>query len=59
MRSLARLLGWVFWVLAFFTFVITAVFAGTGGGALEVLLYVLLGIAFVTVAVYLRSRPGG
>jgi hypothetical protein len=53
---LARLLGWAFWVMAFFTFVITAIFAGTGGGTLEVLLFILLGIAFVSVAVYLRWR---
>jgi hypothetical protein len=58
MRSLAGLLGWAFWVLAFFTFVITAIFAGTGGGGLEILACVLVGIAFVAAAVYLRSRPG-
>ena len=59
MRSLAGLLGWAFWVLAFFTFVITAIFAGTSGGALEVSLCILVGIAFVAAAIYLRSRPGG
>ena len=59
MRPLARLLGWAFWVMAFFTFVITAIFAGTGGGGLEILLCVLLGIAFVAAAIYLRSRPEG
>jgi hypothetical protein len=50
--------GWAFWVIAFFTFVITAIFAGMGGGALEVSLCVLVGIAFVAAAIYLRSRLG-
>ncbi len=59
MRPLARLVGVAFWVMAFLTFVITAIFAGTGGGALEILLCVLLGIAFVAAAIYLRSRPQG
>ena len=59
MRTLARLLGWAFWVIAFFTFVVTAIFAGTGGGALEVSLCVLVGLAFVAAAIYLRSRPEG
>jgi hypothetical protein len=63
MRPLARLLGWAFWVVAFFTFVftfvITAIFAGMGRGALEASLCVLVDIAFVAAAIYLRSRPGG
>ncbi len=59
MRPLARLLGWAFWIMAFFTFVITAIFAGTGGGGLEVSVGVLVGIVFVAAAIYLRSRPGG
>jgi len=59
MRLLARLVGWAFWLMAFFTFVITAIFAGMGGGALEVSLCVLVGVAFVAAAIYLRSRPGG
>jgi hypothetical protein len=59
MRSLAGLLGLAFWVMAFFTFVVTAIFAGMGGGALEVSLCVLVGIAFAVAAIYFRSRPGG
>ncbi len=59
MRTLARLLGWAFWVMTFFTFVITAILAGTGGGALEVSLCVLVGLAFAAAAIYLRSRPEG
>ncbi len=59
MRPLSRLVGVALWVMAFFMFVITAIFAGRGGGTLEVLLCVLLGAAFVAAAIYLRSRPGG
>ena len=59
MRPLAGLVGVAFWVMAFITFVITAIFAGMGGGVLEVLLCVLLGIAFVAAAIYLRSRSEG
>jgi uncharacterized RDD family membrane protein YckC len=58
-RTLARLVVWVLFVLAFFTFVSAAIFAGGGGGVLEVLLYILLSIAFVAAAVYLRSRSEG
>ena len=63
MRTLAGLLGlafWIaFWIVAFFAFFVTAIIAGMGGGALEVSLCVLVGIAFVAAAIYLRSRPGG
>jgi len=59
MRPLARLVGLAFWVMAFFTFIITAILAGLDGGTLEVSLCVLVGIAFVAAAIYLRSRPGG
>ena len=59
MGPLTRLLGWAFRVMAFFTFVVTAIFAGTSGGAPEVSLCVLVGIAFVAAAIYLRSRPEG
>ena len=59
MRPLAGLVGVAFWVMAFITFVITAIFAGAGGGALEVSLCVLVGIAFVAGAIYLRSRSEG
>jgi hypothetical protein len=59
MSSLARLMGLAFWVMAFFTFVITVIFAGMGGGVLEVSLCVLVGVAFVAAAIYLRSWPGG
>ncbi len=59
MRTVARLAVWVLFVLAFVTFVGAAIFAGGGGGALEVLLYVLMGVAFVAAALYLRSRSAG
>jgi hypothetical protein len=59
MRTLARVVVWVLFVLAFFTFVSAVIFARGGGGVLEVSLYVLLGIGFVAAAVYLRSRSGG
>ncbi len=50
----------VLFVLAFFTLVgATSILAEGSGGALEALLYVLVGIAFVAAAVYLRSRSGG
>jgi cytosine/uracil/thiamine/allantoin permease len=59
MPTLARLAVWVLFVLAFVTFVGAAIFAGGGGGALEVLLYILVGVAFVAVALYLRSKSAG
>ena len=59
MPTLARLAVWVLFVLAFFTFVGAAIFAGGGGGALEVLLYILVGAAFVAGALYLRSKSAG
>ena len=59
MPTLTRLAVWVLFVLAFVTFIGAAIFAGGGGGALEVLLYVLLGAAFVAVALYLRSKSAG
>ncbi len=59
MGILARLAVWVLFVLAFFTFVGAAIFAGGGGGALEVLLYILLGVAFAAAALYLRSKSIG
>ena len=59
MQTLARLVGWVLFVLAFVTFVGAAIFAGGGGGVLEVLLYILLGAALVAVALYLRSKSAG
>ncbi len=59
MRTVARLAVWVLFVLAFVTFVGAAIFAGGGGGALEVMLYVLMGVAFVAAALYLRSRYAG
>ena len=59
MATLARLAVWVLFVLAFVTFVGAAIFAGGGGGALEVLLYILVGAAFVAVALYLRSKSAG
>ena len=59
MATLARLAVWVLFILAFFTFVGAAIFAGGGGGALEVLLYILVGVAFVAAALYLRSKAAG
>ncbi len=59
MGSSARLAVWVLFVLAFVTFVGAAIFAGGGGGALEVLLYILLGVAFAAAALYLRSKSTG
>ncbi len=61
MRALARrLVVLVLFVLAFFTLVgATSILAEGSGGDLEALLYVLVGIAFVAAAVYLRSRSGG
>jgi cytosine/uracil/thiamine/allantoin permease len=59
MPTLARLAVWVLFVLAFVTFVGAAILAGGGGGALEVLLYILVGVAFVAGALYLRSKSAG
>ena len=59
MRTVARVVVWILFVVAFFTFVSAVIFAGGGGGVLEVSLYVLLGVALVAAAVYLRSRAGG
>ena len=59
MRTVARVVVWILFVVAFFTFVSAVIFAGGGGGVLAVSLYVLLGIALVAAAVYLRSRAGG
>jgi cytosine/uracil/thiamine/allantoin permease len=59
MPTPARLAVWVLFVLAFFTFVGAAIFAGGGGGVLEVLLYILVGAAFVAVALYLRYKSAG
>ncbi|MGH3144699.1 MAG: hypothetical protein ACRDTR_02755 [Rubrobacter sp.] len=56
MKTPLRLVVWVLYALAFVTFISAAIFAGGGGGVVEVLLYVLLGVAFVAAAVYLRSR---
>jgi L-lactate permease len=50
---------WVLFVLAFVTFVGAAIFAGGGGGVLEVSLYTLVGVAFIAVALYLRSKSTG
>ena len=59
MATLARLAVWVLFALAFVTFVGAAILAGGGGGALEVLLYILVGMAFVAGALYLRSKSVG
>jgi cytosine/uracil/thiamine/allantoin permease len=59
MATLARLAVWVLLALAFVTFVGAAIFAGGGGGALEVLLYILVGVALVAGALYLRSKSAG
>ena len=59
MRTLRRLTEWVLFILAFFAFVGAAIFAGGDGGVLEVLLYVLFGVACVATALYLRSGSGG
>lgn len=57
-RLLIRILVVLFLFLALFAFVTAAILAGTGGGVLEVLIFVLVGIALVVAAVYLWSRPG-
>ena len=59
MPTPARLAVWVLFALAFVTFVGAAILAGGGGGALEVLLYILVGVALVAVALYLRSKAAG
>jgi cytosine/uracil/thiamine/allantoin permease len=59
MPTPARLAVWVLLALAFVTFVGAAILAGGGGGALEVLLYILVGVAFVAGALYLRSKSAG
>jgi cytosine/uracil/thiamine/allantoin permease len=59
MPTPVRLAVWVLFVLAFFTFVGAAIFAGGGGGVLEVLLYILVGAVFVAVALYLRYKSAG
>jgi hypothetical protein len=59
MRTLRRLTVWVLFVLAFFAFVGAASFAAGDGGVLEVLLYVLFGVASIATALYLRSGSGG
>ena len=58
MATLARLAVWVLFALAFVTFVGAAILAGGSGGALEVLLHMVLGVAFVAAAFYLRSNVG-
>jgi uncharacterized RDD family membrane protein YckC len=57
-RLLIRILVVLFLFLALFAFVTAAILAGTGGGVLEALIFVLVGIALVVAAVYLWSRPG-
>jgi len=60
MQLLLRLAVWGLFVLAFFTFVGAAMtFAGGGSEALVALLNVLLGVVFVAVALYLRSKSAG
>jgi cytosine/uracil/thiamine/allantoin permease len=59
MATLARLAVWVLFALAFVTFVGAAILAGGGGGALEMLLHILVGVAFVAGALYLRSKSAG
>ena len=59
MKILARLAIWVLFALAFLTFLNAVIFAGRGGGVLEVLLFVLIGVAFITAALYLRSKSEG
>jgi hypothetical protein len=59
MRILARLAIWVLLALAFLTLLNAVIFAGRGGGVLEVLLYVLIGVGFIAAALYLRSRSEG
>ena len=56
MATLAELAVWVLFVLTFVTFVGAAIVAGGSGGALEGLLYMVLGVAFVAAAFYLRSN---
>ena len=59
MPTPASLAVWILFVLVFVTFVGAAIFAGGGGGALEVLLYILVGAVFVAVALYLRYKSAG
>jgi hypothetical protein len=59
MKILARLAIWVLFALAFLTLLNAVIFAGRGGGVLEVLLYVLIGVAFIAAALYLRSKSEG
>jgi K+-transporting ATPase A subunit len=59
MRILARLAIWVLFALAFLTLLNAVILAGRGGGVLEVLLYVLIGVGFIAAALYLRSRSEG
>ena len=57
MRILARLAIWVLLALAFLTLLNAVIFAGRGGGVLEVLLYVLIGVGFIAAALYLPRTP--
>jgi hypothetical protein len=57
-RLLIRILVVLFLFLALFAFVTAAILAGTGGQVLEVLIFILVGIALVVAEVYLWSRPG-
>jgi hypothetical protein len=59
MRIVARLAIWVLSVLASLTLLNAAIFAVRGGGVLEALLYVLIGVGFIATALYLRSRSEG
>lgn len=59
MRILARLAIWVLFALAFLTLLNAVILAGRGGGVVEVLLYVLIGVGFIAAALYLRSRSEG
>ena len=59
MRILVRLAIWVLFALAFLTLLSAVIFAGRGGGVLEVLLYGLMGVAFIAAALYLRSKSEG
>jgi cytosine/uracil/thiamine/allantoin permease len=59
MGTLIKLGVWILFVLALVAFVGAAIFAGGGGGVLEVALYVLVGVVFVAAALYLRSRLAG